>query len=214
MSTPKKRKTAESPKSGSDSKLLSTQTIEYLRGWMMSPEHINHPYPTEEEKAKIIKDTGISEKQLIGWFSNNRKRYWKIKMEEMGKGDIVEAAMSNTLAPEIVDYLRAWMVSPEHIQNPYPTEEEKADIIAATGVDKKQLTCWFSNNRKRYWKPMVDKLRTLYGLGESDTIPAVLLATTTFYTPTLDRTAVEDVQLEEQLNSNHHDVSVDDVVAV
>jgi len=39
----------------------------------------------EEEKAKMIKDTGISEKQLIQWFSNNRKRYWKPRMEEMGK---------------------------------------------------------------------------------------------------------------------------------
>jgi hypothetical protein len=39
----------------------------------------------EEEKAKMIKDTGLSEKQLIQWFSNNRKRYWKPRMEEMGK---------------------------------------------------------------------------------------------------------------------------------
>lgn len=100
--------------------------------------------------------------------------------------DVVEAAMSNTLAPEVIDYLKAWMMSPEHFQNPYPTEEEKADIIAATGIDKKQLTCWFSNNRKRYWKPKMDKLRAQYGLGKSDPLSPALLATAAVYTPASD----------------------------
>lgn len=102
------------------------------------------------------------------------------------RGDVVEAAMGNTLAPDVIDYLRAWMMSPEHVQNPYPTEEEKADIITATGIDKKQLTCWFSNNRKRYWKPMMDKLRAQYGLGKSDPLPPDVLATAAVYTPTSD----------------------------
>ena len=102
------------------------------------------------------------------------------------RGDVVEAAMGNTLAPDVIDYLRAWMMSPEHVQHPYPTEEEKADIITATGIDKKQLTCWFSNNRKRYWKPMMDKLRAQYGLGKSDPLPPDVLATAAVYTPTSD----------------------------
>jgi hypothetical protein len=48
---------------------------------MMSPEHIAHPYPTEPEKAKIMADTGIELKQLTNWFVNNRKRYWKPRVE-------------------------------------------------------------------------------------------------------------------------------------
>ncbi|KAL3773453.1 hypothetical protein ACHAW5_003658 [Stephanodiscus triporus] len=165
---------------------LPTPTIEYLRSWMFSPEHVNHPYPSEEDKDKIIKDTGISSKQLTCWFSNNRKRYWKPEMEKLGKCDVVEAAMGNTLAPDVIDYLKSWMMSPEHFQNPYPTEEEKAEIIAATGIDKKQLTCWFSNNRKRYWKPKMDKLRAQYGLGKSDSLSPALLATAAVYTPASD----------------------------
>lgn len=144
---------------------------------MMSPEHIEHPYPNEQEKQRILQDTGITNKQLTCWFSNNRKRFWKPKMEKMGKGDVVEAAMGNSLAPHTIDYLKAWMMSPEHIQNPYPTEDEKAEIMAATGIEKKQLTCWFSNNRKRYWKPKIEKIREQYGLSESDALPAALLAT-------------------------------------
>ena len=50
MSTPTKHKLssgapASRKKAGA---ALSPQVIEYLRAWMMSPDHINHPYPTGE----------------------------------------------------------------------------------------------------------------------------------------------------------------------
>ena len=60
---------------------LPAETVEYLKAWMMSPEHIAHPYPTEQEKAQIMADTGIELKQLTNWFVNNRKRYWKPRVE-------------------------------------------------------------------------------------------------------------------------------------
>ena len=52
---------------------------------MMSPDHIEHPYPSEDEKLTIMADTGIELKQLTNWFVNNRKRYWKPKVEELRK---------------------------------------------------------------------------------------------------------------------------------
>jgi hypothetical protein len=60
---------------------LPAETVEYLKAWMMSPEHVAHPYPTEQEKAQIMADTGIELKQLTNWFVNNRKRYWKPRVE-------------------------------------------------------------------------------------------------------------------------------------
>ena len=60
---------------------LPSKTVDYLKRWMMSPEHIAHPYPTEQEKVEIMKDTGIELKQLTNWFVNNRKRYWKPRVE-------------------------------------------------------------------------------------------------------------------------------------
>lgn len=60
---------------------LPLETVEYLKAWMMSPEHIAHPYPTEKEKQEIMVDTGIELKQLTNWFVNNRKRYWKPLVE-------------------------------------------------------------------------------------------------------------------------------------
>lgn len=71
-------------KTGKGSRKASTlpaETVEYLKNWMMSPEHIAHPYPTEQEKAQIMEDTGIELKQLTNWFVNNRKRYWKPRVE-------------------------------------------------------------------------------------------------------------------------------------
>ena len=63
---------------------------------------------------------------------------------------------TTSLPQETVDYLKNWMMSPEHIAHPYPTEQEKADIMADTGIELKQLTNWFVNNRKRFWKPQVE----------------------------------------------------------
>ena len=56
---------------------------------------------------------------------------------------------------DVVEYLKAWMMSPEHVAHPYPNEQEKLDIMADTGIESKQLTNWFVNNRKRFWKPRV-----------------------------------------------------------
>ena len=68
-------------KGGRKSSSLPHDTVEYLKAWMMSPEHVAHPYPTEQEKAQIMADTGIELKQLTNWFVNNRKRYWKPRVE-------------------------------------------------------------------------------------------------------------------------------------
>lgn len=88
-------------------------------------------------------------------------------MDELGK----EAnLMGNTLSEHTVDYLKNWMLSPEHIQNPYPTPQEKLQIMADTGIDKKQLICWFSNNRKRIWKVKIQELKNLYGLGAEENL--------------------------------------------
>ena len=86
-SSPSKASSTKSPSTSSSSSSarktnsLPLETVEYLKAWMMSPEHVAHPYPTEQEKAKIMADTGIELKQLTNWFVNNRKRFWKPRVE-------------------------------------------------------------------------------------------------------------------------------------
>jgi hypothetical protein len=59
-----------------ESSSLPSVTVEYLKTWILSTEHIIYPYPTEQEKAKIMQDTGIELEQLTNWFAHDRKMYW------------------------------------------------------------------------------------------------------------------------------------------
>ncbi|KAJ8610428.1 hypothetical protein CTAYLR_007143 [Chrysophaeum taylorii] len=59
------------------------------------------------------------------------------------------------LPAHAVTILKAWLVSPEHFHHPYPTAQDQAQLMAETGIDKKQLKNWFTNARRRIWKPLV-----------------------------------------------------------
>uniref|UniRef100_A0A7S3JSG6 RING-type domain-containing protein n=1 Tax=Aureoumbra lagunensis TaxID=44058 RepID=A0A7S3JSG6_9STRA len=59
------------------------------------------------------------------------------------------------LPAHAVAILKAWLVSPEHFHHPYPTAQDQAELMAQTGIDKKQLKNWFTNARRRIWKPLV-----------------------------------------------------------
>ena len=85
------------PSNKRKSTVLPRSTVDYLKNWMMSPEHIAHPYPTEKEKAEIMVDTGIELKQLTNWFVNNRKRFWKPRVEAR----LQQQIQAHTVAPSI-----------------------------------------------------------------------------------------------------------------
>lgn len=76
---------------------LPASVVDYLKAWLMSPDHINHPYPTEKEKALMVADTGIELKRLNNWFVNNRIRYWKPRMEALQRD---QQPIKDTVRPE------------------------------------------------------------------------------------------------------------------
>jgi len=53
--------------------------------------------------------------------------------------------------------LKTWLLSPEHFTHPYPTPQDQIMLMQKTGIDKKQLKNWFTNARRRIWKPMLKK---------------------------------------------------------
>jgi hypothetical protein len=65
---------------------------------MMSPEHVTHPYPTEQEKTQIMADTGIELKQLTNWFVNNRKRFWKPRVEARLQQQVQASTVATNIA--------------------------------------------------------------------------------------------------------------------
>lgn len=60
---------------------LPKPVVEYLKNWLW--KYRDHPYPTDQEKAQMVKDTGLELTRLNNWFVNNRIRYWKPRMEAL-----------------------------------------------------------------------------------------------------------------------------------
>eukprot|EP00571_Detonula_confervacea_P014493 CAMPEP_0172307760 /NCGR_PEP_ID=MMETSP1058-20130122/8537_1 /TAXON_ID=83371 /ORGANISM="Detonula confervacea, Strain CCMP 353" /LENGTH=3131 /DNA_ID=CAMNT_0013020015 /DNA_START=168 /DNA_END=9563 /DNA_ORIENTATION=+ len=65
---------AETKKSKKKVVPLSEDQVKYLKDWLFDPKNILNPYPTDEEKSAIMKDTGIERKRLDGWFMKNRQK--------------------------------------------------------------------------------------------------------------------------------------------
>ncbi|XP_010533731.1 PREDICTED: homeobox protein HD1 [Tarenaya hassleriana] len=53
---------------------LPGDTTTVLKNWWQL--HAKWPYPTEDDKAKLVEETGLQLKQINNWFINQRKRNW------------------------------------------------------------------------------------------------------------------------------------------
>ena len=55
---------------------LSPASVAVLRDYFV--ENVRHPFPDDSDKAWLVHETGLSLKQVCDWFTNNRKRYWRL----------------------------------------------------------------------------------------------------------------------------------------
>ncbi|XP_008788775.2 homeobox protein knotted-1-like 13 isoform X2 [Phoenix dactylifera] len=53
---------------------LPGDTTSVLKAWWQA--HSKWPYPTEDDKARLVEETGLQLKQINNWFINQRKRNW------------------------------------------------------------------------------------------------------------------------------------------
>ncbi|AQK69106.1 knotted related homeobox6 [Zea mays] len=53
---------------------LPGDTASVLKAWWQA--HSKWPYPTEDDKARLVQETGLQLKQINNWFINQRKRNW------------------------------------------------------------------------------------------------------------------------------------------
>ncbi|KAI1131625.1 hypothetical protein F5Y10DRAFT_262004 [Nemania abortiva] len=51
---------------------LPKETTDKLRSWFLG--HLSHPYPTEDEKQELMRETGLQMNQISNWFINARRR--------------------------------------------------------------------------------------------------------------------------------------------
>ncbi|KAJ2974014.1 hypothetical protein NQ176_g6275 [Zarea fungicola] len=81
------------------------------------------------------------------------------RYNDMGvmSGDTKQRKRRGNLPKETTDKLRAWFVT--HLQHPYPTEDEKQDLMRQTGLQMNQISNWFINARRRQLPAMINNAR-------------------------------------------------------
>jgi hypothetical protein len=60
------------PKKGAAAARFPRAAIKTLKDWML--QHIDHPYPTDEEKEILKQQTDLSIGQISNWMANTRRR--------------------------------------------------------------------------------------------------------------------------------------------
>ncbi|KAH9864023.1 hypothetical protein J1614_009956 [Plenodomus biglobosus] len=63
----------QSSKKGATAIRFPRAAIKILKDWMVA--HIDHPYPTEDEKEAMMQQTGLSLGQISNWMANTRRRH-------------------------------------------------------------------------------------------------------------------------------------------
>ncbi|KAF0977153.1 hypothetical protein FDP41_003806 [Naegleria fowleri] len=79
---------------------LPTNATEVLKDWFL--EHIQHPYPSGQEKQALSQQTGLSYVQVSNWFTNTRKRSWQVMKKEYEKRNGVEGS-SEAAVPGLLE---------------------------------------------------------------------------------------------------------------
>ncbi|EGX89252.1 homeobox transcription factor, putative [Cordyceps militaris CM01] len=96
-------------------------------------------------------------------------RYNDVGMMAIG-GDTKQRKRRGNLPKETTDKLRSWFVA--HLQHPYPTEDEKQDLMRQTGLQMNQISNWFINARRRQLPAMISNARAetdaMHGRGGVD----------------------------------------------
>lgn len=83
-----------------------------------------------------------------------------MRMSDFGmgmNGDNKQRKRRGNLPKETTDKLRAWFVA--HLHHPYPTEDEKQDLMRQTGLQMNQISNWFINARRRQLPTMINNAR-------------------------------------------------------
>ncbi|XP_061186323.1 uncharacterized protein LOC133194371 [Saccostrea echinata] len=149
----RKREESEEPNSKrtrTDSTGLDSTQV--LTSWYQS--HIQYPYPTDEEVQELVKMSGLTHKQVKKWMANKRVRCFNtlsitgnqhpIKFKNIKKK---ETPAFQPMPSESRDILNQWYTANQ--SHPYPTEAQREELAAKTGLTVQQVKRWLSNKRSR-----------------------------------------------------------------
>ena len=121
-------------------------------------------YPSKEDFIALERETGLSPKKLLYWFSNRRRRKNDLAKETPNprgrrphqSSSVAKAELLPPLPPtptpaavlDDPDDQKFFMVQ-FFKTNPYPTREEMRQIGERIGLTEKKVFYWFSNRRRK-----------------------------------------------------------------
>ncbi|KAI2466577.1 hypothetical protein F4781DRAFT_349005 [Annulohypoxylon bovei var. microspora] len=98
---------------------------------------------------------GLSPRPYNHQYHDDYMRIREFGMVMNGEGK--QRKRRGNLPKETTDKLRAWFVA--HLHHPYPSEEEKQDLMRQTGLQLNQISNWFINARRRQLPTMISNAR-------------------------------------------------------
>lgn len=113
---------------------------QYLKQWLF--EHIDNPYPTVDEKKRLMEVTNLNRKRIDAWFKNARHRY-------MCSASKVVNPNYSRYPSQVTKMLVDWLIESSSSAHRYPNKQEEENLLKQTNLTKVQLRRWFSNARKR-----------------------------------------------------------------
>ena len=103
----------------------------------------SNPFPTKAEKNQLMETTGLSRQQIKDYFS------YKRKINEIPSPEKVTIT---SMHPQLLEAFE---------QNPYPSKEEKHQLMDVTGLSRVSLEKWFQNRRKKMGDDSIEKLQAI-----------------------------------------------------
>lgn len=119
----------------------SAMNTQFQHGSMRKSESVSGDTKPCYKSAPICeiinkeKDAGTQFKRPISDFVESKSR----RKQNSGR--------RSNLPKETVQILNTWLLN--HLNNPYPTQQEKRELLIKTGLTKIQLSNWFINVRRR-----------------------------------------------------------------
>ncbi|WEW61725.1 homeodomain super [Emydomyces testavorans] len=81
---------------------LPKPTTDILRAWFY--EHLDHPYPSEQDKQMFMTRTGLSISQISNWFINARRRHLPALRNQGRTSESERARPSSSMSEDDPDY--------------------------------------------------------------------------------------------------------------
>ncbi|CAH0043210.1 unnamed protein product [Clonostachys solani] len=135
------------------------ETVSHLgsSSYEYGPPRTSHIHPVSASPIHNSYDrTPFSAGGYRGSFSDY-PRYTDLGHIAALSGDGKQRKRRGNLPKETTDKLRAWFMA--HLSHPYPTEDEKQDLMRQTGLQMNQISNWFINARRRQLPTMINNAR-------------------------------------------------------